>query len=166
MSLKSIALSAAVFLAVVGCEKRTVKASRSESTLIATEAPHSEKYDSAPAEVTSADVIRRYYKAIDARQYGDAYRLWSQSGKASGKSETDFAAGFAQTQSVNVTVSDSVRTEGAAGSQFATIPVAIDATLRNGTHQHFAGTYTLRRSMVDGATPEQRAWRIYSADLK
>jgi hypothetical protein len=38
--------------------------------------------------------------------------------------------------------------------------------LRNGTHQHFVGTYTVRRAMVDGATPEQRRWHIYSAHLQ
>ena len=56
--------------------------------------------------------------------------------------------------------------EGAAGSQYATVPVVVDATLRNGTRQHFEGNYTLRRTMVDGATPEQRRWHIYSGDLK
>jgi hypothetical protein len=166
LRLTSIAFSAAVLWAVVACEKRTAKPPGSDSTRISVEGPATEEHDTVAVEITPADVIRSYYKAIAARQYGVAYRLWSQSGQASGKSESDFAAGFAQTQSVSVTPSDSVRTEGAAGSQFATIPVVIDATLRNGTHQHFAGTYTLRRSMVDGATPEQRAWRIYSADLK
>ena len=95
-----------------------------------------------------------------------AYMLWSQSGKASRKSEAEFAAGFAQTASVNVSIGDSVSIEGAAGSQYATVPVAIDATLADGKQQHLVGTYTLRRSMVDGATPEQRQWRIYSATLK
>ena len=166
MRLKVIAVPATVLWAVVACERRTTREPRSDTTSITAEAPHGEKYDSVVAEITPADVIRQYYKAIDARQYGDAYRLWSQSGKASGKSEAEFAAGFGQTQAVSVTLGDSVQTEGAAGSQFATVPVVIDATLRNGTHQHFAGTYTVRRSMVDGATPEQRAWRIYSADLK
>ncbi len=166
MRLKSIAVSAAFLSAIVGCEERAAKAPRPDSASTTVEPTQSEKYDTAATEKTPAAVISGYYEALNARRYNDAYRLWSQSGEASGKSETDFAAGFAQTQTVSVSLGDSVRTEGAAGSQYATIPVTIDATLRNGTHQHFAGTYTLRRSMVDGATPEQRAWRIYSADLK
>jgi len=58
------------------------------------------------------------------------------------------------------------RMEGAAGSQFATVPVVIDAVLRNGQAQHFEGTYTLRRALVEGATPEQRRWHIYAAEMR
>lgn len=115
---------------------------------------------------TPARIVRRYYEAIQAHDYDAAYALWGQSGQASGKNRAAFAAGFAQTAQVHATVSDSVQIEGAAGSQYATVPVVVDATLRNGTRQHFEGTYTLRRTMVDGATPEQRRWHIYSADLK
>ena len=113
-----------------------------------------------------SDVIRRYYDAIQNRQYDSAYALWGQSGEASGKTRTEFAAGFAQTERTTVTIGDSVRIEGAAGSQYATVPVTVDAILRSGARQRFTGTITLRRAMVDGATPEQRAWHIFAADLK
>ena len=115
---------------------------------------------------TPADVVRRYYSAIQARDYDVAYALWSQSGKASGKTRPEFAAGFSDTREVRATIGDSVRVEGAAGSQYATVPVKVDAVLQDGRRQHFEGAYTLRRSMVDGATAEQRRWRIYSADLR
>jgi hypothetical protein len=114
---------------------------------------------------TPADVVRRYYDAIQGRDYDAAYALWSQSGEASGKTRTEFAAGFSDTREVRATTGDSVRIEGAAGSQYATVPVKVDAVLHDGRQQHFEGSYTLRRSMVDGATAEQRRWRIYSADL-
>jgi hypothetical protein len=163
---RSIGVAAAFLSAMVGCEQRTANAPRSDSASTTVEPARSEEYDTVATGKSPAAVVSEYYEAINARHYNDAYRLWSQSGIASGKSATDFAAGFAQTQTVSVSLGDSVRTEGAAGSQYATIPVTIEATLRDGTHQHFAGTYTLRRSMVDGATREQRAWRIYSANLK
>jgi hypothetical protein len=118
------------------------------------------------ADSTPAGVIRRYYSAIQSRRYGDAYVLWSDAGRASGQTPTSFAAGFAQTASVTASVGDSVRMGAAAGSEYATVPVTVDATLRTGEHQHFVGTYTLRISMVDGATREQREWHIYSADLQ
>lgn len=124
----------------------------------------------AAADVTAqegpADVVRRYYQAIAARSYDDAYVLWSNRGKASGQSPREFARGFAQTARVHVTVTDSVTLEGAAGSQYATVPVIVDAVQNDDRTQHFSGTYTLRRSMVDGATAEQRQWRIESADLQ
>jgi hypothetical protein len=115
---------------------------------------------------TPASVVRDYYDAIQARDYDRAFALWGNGGTASGKTRTEFAAGFAQTQSVRVTIGDSTRVEGAAGSQYATLPVTVDAVLRSGEDQHFEGTYTLRRAMVDGATPEQRAWHIYTAKLR
>ena len=55
--------------------------------------------------------------------------------------------------------------EGAAGSRFIQVPVTIEAQMRDGGTQRYTGTYTLRRAVVDGATPEQRAWRIASASL-
>jgi hypothetical protein len=66
---------------------------------------------------------------------------------------------------VHVTIRGVPLVEGAAGSQYATTSVAVDAVRSDGQKEHFTGTYTLRRTMVDGATPEQRAWHIYTADL-
>ena len=113
-----------------------------------------------------SEVVRRYYAAIDARDFAAAYALWGQDGRASGQSFQEFAAGFGKTAHVHATVGDSVRVEGAAGSQYATVPVTVDATLREGREQHFTGTYTMRRAMVDGATPAQRRWHIYKAALR
>lgn len=116
--------------------------------------------------VQPADVVRQYYAAIDARNYPAAYALWGQEGQASGQTLPAFERGFASTEHVRAIVGDSVRIEGAAGSQYATVPVTVDATLRDGRAQHFTGTYTVRRAMVDGATPAQRRWHIYKADLQ
>jgi pectin methylesterase-like acyl-CoA thioesterase len=121
--------------------------------------------NAAPSDTASpAAVVRRYYEAINARNYAAAYALLSSGGRS--RSQAAFAAGFAETASVRATVSDRVTIEGAAGSQYATVPVDVDAVLRNGVEQHFTGTYTLRRSMVDGATPEQQSWRIYRGNLR
>lgn len=113
-----------------------------------------------------ADVVRRYYAAIDAKDFASAYALWGQDGQASGKTLQQFATGFGNTTRSHVTIGDSGRVEGAAGSQYATVPVTVDATLRGGREQHFTGTYTLRRAMVDGATAAQRRWHIYRAELR
>ena len=113
-----------------------------------------------------SEVLRRYYAAIDARDFAAAYALWGQDGLGSGQSLQEFASGFDKTARVHATVGDSVRVEGAAGSQYATVPVTVDATLREGGEQHFTGTYTMRRAMVDGATPAQRRWHIFKAALR
>jgi hypothetical protein len=151
-------LLALVFLALSGC--RDAKP-RSEHASVSP----SQQSKNTDMGAGAADVVRRYYDAIRNGQYDSAYALWEGSGKASGQARAEFASGFAQTERTIVSIGDSLRIEGAAGSQYASVPVTIDAILRGGARQHFNGTYTLRRSMVDGASPEQRRWHIYSADL-
>jgi hypothetical protein len=114
---------------------------------------------------SAGSVIRRYYEAIDERRFGDAYALWSDDGRASGKSLADFAAGFAETAHVRVQTGSPSRIEPAAGSRYITIPVTITATATSGDAQRFTGTYNLRRSVVDGASADQRAWRLLSANI-
>lgn len=111
-------------------------------------------------------LVRGYYAAIQAGEYEKAYRLWSGEGEASGKSLEEFRKGFADTKSVEVTIGKPSEIEGAAGSRYITIPVEIHAVTQSGAPQHFNGEYVLRRSVVDGATEEQRAWRIYSAKVR
>jgi hypothetical protein len=123
----------------------------------------------APAEPEAEDaaaVIRSYHDAINAKEYERAYRLWEGDGKASGKSLDDFRAGFANTANVAVRTGPPGRIEGAAGSRYVMIPVQVIAKSTSGPLSRFEGKYSLRRSVVDGATPDQRQWRIASAKLK
>jgi hypothetical protein len=110
-------------------------------------------------------IIEQYYAAISSGEDRRAYSFWSNSGAASGQSFDEFAEGFAETSQAHVEVGAPGRIEGAAGSRYVTVPVVITAVTANGARQSFAGTYTLRRSVVDGATAEQRSWRIHSADI-
>ena len=155
---------ATILVLTADCRARE-STTQNSTTASSTVAGQRVDYTHSVAESTAA-VIGGYYSAIQSGRYRDAYSVWSDSGRASGQTPTRFAAGFGQTASVNVTVGDSVSVEGAAGSQYATVPVTVDATLRSGERQHFVGTYTLRRSLVDGASPAQREWKIYSADLR
>lgn len=116
--------------------------------------------------VSAPEVVRRYYAAISHRQYGTAYRYWSDGGRASGKSLGAFAAGFARTRSSKVFIGRAEPAEGGAGSLYQTVPVRVEARLANGTAQRFAGSYTLRRvNNVPGATFEQLQWHIATAKL-
>jgi hypothetical protein len=122
-----------------------------------------------PAEPSVADavaVIREYYRAIDGLDYAHAWSLWSDGGRSSGQSPQQFADGFSNTAHVTVETGQPGDMEGAAGSRFIQVPVTIEALMRDGGTQRYAGTYTLRRAVVDGASPEQRAWRIASASLR
>ena len=112
-------------------------------------------------------MVEEYYAAINDRDFRKAYELWSGKGQASRQTFDDFRDGYANTASVEIDTSgEPGNPEGAAGSQYIKIPLRIKARTRDGKEQRFWGEYTLRRSMVDGAGADQRAWRIYSAEFK
>jgi hypothetical protein len=115
--------------------------------------------------VAAANIIRSYYAAINAKEYRTAYELWSEKGKASNKTFEKFSKGFADTASTEVVIGAVGEEDAAAGSRYVTVPVSIKAKTKSGKEQSFAGEYVLRRSVVDGAADEQRAWRIYSAKI-
>lgn len=111
-------------------------------------------------------VIREYYASIDGGSFDRAYALWSDSGRASGQTPQQFADGFARTAHVVAEIGEPGRVEPGAGQRYIRIPVAITATQADGSVRHYVGDYVLHRTVVDGATAEQRAWRIASADLR
>ena len=125
-----------------------------------------ESGDATPGPDAAVEVVRRYYAAINARDYASAHALWGDGGRASGQDAQQFAAGFAATTGVSVQIGAPGGIEGAAGSRYIQVPVTLDATQADGSHRRYAGSYTLRLAVVDGATPEQRSWHIASADLR
>jgi hypothetical protein len=154
---------AAVLLCGAGCRSERAPEGRAPAAAIdsASATRGSDTTDAAAA----AAVIRRYYDAIDARDYRTAYRQWEGSGTASGQSFDAFRRGFAETADVTVQIGEPGRVEGAAGSRYVDVPVTVTARTTGGAVQHFAGTYVLRRAVVPGASAEQRAWHIYSAEI-
>jgi hypothetical protein len=154
----------AVLVLAGGCQRSGARAPQPGAG--ATPAPIDTATRAQDSADDAASVVRAYYRAINERRYDDAYRLWESSGAASGKSFDAFRDGFASTASVDVVLGTPGPIEGAAGSRYVEIPVRITAVATGGGRQAFAGTYVLRRSVVDGATPEQRMWRIYSAKIR
>jgi len=149
--------------AVLACSSRAERAASSGSTGVA--AVDTVRRPIAPDSTGPALVLSRYYAAINRREYRPAYLLWGDSGRASGKSFQEFAAGYGDTDSVAVVIGEPGRVEGAAGSRFVTVPVTIRAWTASGAERHFAGSYVLRRTVADGATDAQRRWHIYSAEI-
>ncbi|WP_101925925.1 MULTISPECIES: hypothetical protein [Luteimonas] len=119
-----------------------------------------------PGPEAAAAVIRTYYAAINALDFSRAYTLWSDGGRASGQTPEQFAEGFADTAAVLVDLGAPRNPGAATGSRFIEIPVTLRAQQRDGSSRRFAGHYVLRRAVVDGASSEQRGWRIASADLQ
>ena len=113
----------------------------------------------------AAAVVKRYYAAINARDFGTAWQQWGENG-APGQTFPRFAQGFAHTRTTSVTIGTMTPGSGGAGSIYQPVPVTVDATLDDGTHQRFTGSYTVRRvNNVDGASADQRRWHLGAAAL-
>ncbi len=94
-------------------------------------------------------VVRSLYNAIGRQEYA---RAWGYFGETKPAKDFDaFVKGYADTADVDVRTGG-VSEEGAAGSVFYTVPVAILATDKNGGSKLFAGCYTLRQ--VNGQIQE------------
>ncbi|WP_454252504.1 hypothetical protein [Pseudomonas sp. Marseille-Q7302] len=114
----------------------------------------------------AAAVVARYYRALDARDYGTAWQQWGSDGQP-GNSYERFRQGYARTRGVQVTLGQPGPVEGAAGSSYVSVPVTVRARLADGSRQTFSGSYQVRRvNDVDGASAEQRRWHLDGAKLK
>ncbi|HEX5751812.1 MAG TPA: MliC family protein [Archangium sp.] len=114
----------------------------------------------------AGDVVQTYFALLEAGKYGDAWRLWSDDGKASQRTEAGFAADFDRYASYHAQVGAPGRPEGAAGSVYVQVPVVIYGRFKAGNELHQSGTVTLRRiNDVPGSTEEQRRWHIFRIEL-
>ncbi|MGF7152556.1 nuclear transport factor 2 family protein [Novosphingobium gossypii] len=112
----------------------------------------------------AADMVERYYDAINARDYASAWALWGPDGGASGKTLTAFQDGFVHTRRVHVDIGKVSDVEGGAGSLYVTVPVTIDAELDDGTRQRFTGSYALRQ--INRGMGISQGWHITTAKLR
>ena len=110
-------------------------------------------------------VIQAYYDAIDQRAYTRAYTLWSEEGAASGQTLRQFSRGFGDTRSVHVDIGTPSDVDAGAGQRYITIPVRLMAVHDDGSTHEYTGSYVLHRTVVDGATAAEHAWRIHSATM-
>ena len=117
-----------------------------------------------PTTGDAVEVVQQYYASLESKDFPSAYAQWVEG--ASGQSPEQFAAGFADLAQIVVTADAPARMEGAVGNRYVEVPVAVETTSNDGKVRRFVGAYVLQRSVVDGATDAQRAWRIASADLR
>lgn len=114
----------------------------------------------------AAAVLQSYFALIEQGRYGEAYRLWSDDGRASGMDATAFARGFARYREYHANIGAPGEIEGAAGSLYVEVPVLVYGRGRDGAEFSQRGTATLRRvNGVPGSTPAQRRWHIARIEL-
>lgn len=115
----------------------------------------------------AANVVQTYFALIESGKYAQAWRLWGDGGRASGMSEAAFAASFAKYAAYHAEVGAPGDVEAGAGQRYVTVPVRVYGTLGDGRRPfELRGPVTLHRTEVDGATAEQRSWRISDSALK
>lgn len=123
-----------------------------------------------PDERSALGAARRlleYCDAVATRRYADAYRLWSDNGRASGMTLEQFSNSFAKYAAYDCHLGTPDDTEGAAGSIYVDIPLKVTGELTRGGGFVLNGPVTLRRvNDVDGSTAEQRRWHIMASGLK
>ncbi|GAB1582005.1 hypothetical protein [Phyllobacterium phragmitis] len=86
-------------------------------------------------------LIRSYYNAINRQEYARAYSYYSEEGR-----EPDFekyAKGYENTKSVTIALGKT-EPEGAAGSIYWSLPLAIRSATNDGKEEVFTGCYTIR----------------------
>jgi hypothetical protein len=115
----------------------------------------------------AANVVQTYYALLEAGKYGEAWKLWSDGGKASGMTREAFAASFAKYAEYHAQVGAPGRIEGAAGSSYVDVPVVVYGRLKSGGEVHMNGPVTLRRvNDVPGSSAEQRLWHISASGVR
>ncbi|PYE89666.1 hypothetical protein C7477_103175 [Phyllobacterium leguminum] len=86
-------------------------------------------------------LIRSYYNAVNRQEYARAYSYYSEEGR-----EPDFdkyAKGYQNTKSVEIKLGKA-QPDGAAGSIYWSLPIAVKSVSTDGKDTVFTGCYTLR----------------------
>lgn len=135
-----------------------------EAGLAATPVGHAAPAAAAEAGVPpAAAAVRAYYDAVQAGDLARAYAAWSDGGRASGRSPEQFAAGMEGLEVLSVSIGETGRVEGAAGSRYVEVPVTVTSRGSDGRELRQVGAFVMRSSQVEGAAP---GWYISSAELR
>lgn len=125
--------------------------------VLAADAPYVDDRSDAEA------VIRSLYSAINRQEFA---RAWDYFGDTKPAKDFDaFVKGYDGTNAVEVKTG-AVSEDGAAGSIYYSVPVAIRATAKDGSENVFAGCYTLRQVNASIQEPPFRPIFIDKGALK
>lgn len=107
-------------------------------------------------------LVRSLYNAINRKEYARAYGYFGAA-KPVGEFKA-FAEGYAKTASVEVKIGK-VTTEGAAGSIYSAVPVAIKSVEEGGKTRFFSGCYVTRIINPSLQVPPFTPYQIETARL-
>ena len=114
----------------------------------------------------AGQVMQLFGGLLEQGKFAEAYRLWSDDGRASGLSQAQFTAAYEKYAEIHSEVGRPGQSEGAAGSIYIDVPFRLYGKLKNGAPFNLVGPVTLRRvNDVPGSTEEQRRWHIAKSEL-
>lgn len=143
---------------------KAILISLSTAAILAGSVPYTSAQDQAAYIDDRSDgpaLVRSLYNAINRHEYARAYSYFSQPAD----SYETFVQGYAKTVDVQVLIG-SVTQEGAAGSIYAPVPVAIKSTEKGGKEKIFAGCYITRIVNAAIQEPPFSPLHIESAELE
>ena len=115
----------------------------------------------------AAQIIQTSDALIEAGKHRQAWALWENGGKASGMTAQAFAASFGKFAEYHANIGAPGDVDAGAGQRYVTVPVQVYGRLKDGNRPfNMTGTVTLHRTIVDGASAEQKSWRIRATDIK
>ena len=106
-------------------------------------------------------LLASLFNAVNRREFQRAWGYWENPPNAT---YLDFIQGYADTVNVLLAASPPTGYEGAAGSQYATVPALLWATHVDGSNHAFSGCYVARRPNPKmGGAGASAGWLLYSA---
>lgn len=111
-------------------------------------------------------VLKSLFNAVNSKEYARAYSYWEDpETNPEVPSFDEFAAGYAETESVQVKFGE-ITGDAGAGQFYYSVPVVLTAQTTGGEVQTFAGCYVVHQSSPGAqATPPFRPMAIRSADV-
>jgi len=107
-------------------------------------------------------LLASYFNAVSRKEYPRAWAYWEN---PPNPSYEDFVQGYAETTSVLLVVRPPTFIEGAAGSQYTSIPTLLIVTHTDDSQHNFVGCYVARRANphIEGAPPD--GWSLFDATI-
>lgn len=139
-------------------ETPTIDLPSSSPPTIPPVSPNEEHYHDRGSPVS---LLASYFNAINRKEYRRAWEYWETPPNPSFE---DFMQGYAETVSVFLMVSPPTFIEGAAGSQYTSIPALMLATHADGSRYAFVGCYVVRRANPDAGAVDE-GWSLYDATV-
>jgi Protein of unknown function (DUF1176) len=111
---------------------------------------------------TAATLVKSLYNAVNRKEYARAFGYFST---PPARSFQAYVEGYETTRHVDVAIG-TVTSEGAAGSMYYVVPVAIKSHNTDGSEKVFAGCYTLRARNAQSQELPFEGLRIEAGKLK